>query len=85
MTFLPTCLEVQTHLTEYAEGSLPMSQRLGIWIHLRLCEACGRFLRGMKALPGLAKRALATPEETPEAAAAALAKVQAALLKRPTP
>jgi anti-sigma factor ChrR (cupin superfamily) len=83
MTFLPTCQEVQTDLTEYAEGSLPMSRRLGIWIHLRLCEACARFLRGMKALPGLAKRALAPPENTPEAAAMALAEAKAALLKRP--
>jgi len=83
MTFLPSCQDVQTHLTEYAEGSLPLSRRLGIWIHLRLCEACARFLRGLKALPGLAKRALAPPKETPEAAAATLAKVQAALAKRP--
>jgi anti-sigma factor RsiW len=84
MTFLPSCQDVQAHLTEYAEGSLPVSRRLGIWIHLRLCEACARFLRGMKALPRLAKRALAPPMETPEAAAVALAKVQAALLKRPS-
>ena len=85
MTFLPSCQDVQTHLTEYVEGSLPPSRRIGIWIHLRLCQACARFLRGMKALPELAKRALAPPEETPEAAAAALAKVQAALAKRPNP
>jgi anti-sigma factor ChrR (cupin superfamily) len=85
MTFLPSCRDVQTHLTEYAEGSLPLSRRIGIWIHLRLCQACARLLRGMRALPGLAKRALAPPKETPGAAAMALAEVQAALLKRPTP
>ena len=83
MTFLPSCQDVQTHLTEYADGSLPVSRRVGIWIHLRLCTACARFLRGLKALPGLAKRALAPPEQTPEAAAKALAAVQAALPKRP--
>jgi anti-sigma factor RsiW len=83
MTFLPSCQDVQTHLTEYADGSLPMRRRVGIWIHLRLCKACARFLRGMKALPGLAKRALAPPEGTPEEAAVALAEVQATLRKRP--
>jgi anti-sigma factor ChrR (cupin superfamily) len=82
MTFLPSCQDVQTHLTEYAEGSLPLSRRLGIWVHLRLCKACARFLRGLKALPGLAKRALAPPKETPGAARTALAEVQAALAKR---
>jgi anti-sigma factor ChrR (cupin superfamily) len=83
MTFLPSCRDVQTHLTEYAEGSLPLSRRIGIWIHLRLCQACARFLRGLKALPGWAKQALAPPEKTPEAAAVALAEVQATLRKRP--
>ena len=83
MTFLPSCQDVQTHLTEYADGSLPVNRRIGIWIHLRLCKACARFLRGMRALPGLAKRVLAPPEKTPEAAAVALAEVQATLAKRP--
>ena len=83
MTFLPSCQDVQTHLTEYADGSLPVRRRVGIWIHLQLCKACARFLRGMKALPGLAKQALAPPEEAPEAAVKALADVQAALAKRP--
>ncbi|MDR3683475.1 MAG: hypothetical protein P4L11_07090 [Geothrix sp.] len=83
MTFLPSCHDVQTHLTEYAEGSLPFGRRLGIWIHLRLCRACARFLRGMKALPEWAKRVLAPPAEAPEAAARALAEVQAALSRRP--
>ena len=84
MKLLPTCHEVQTHLTEYAEGSLPLSRRIGIWIHLQLCKACAGFLRGLRALPGVAKRALAPPVETPAAAAKALADVQA-LLKRRTP
>ena len=84
MTFLPSCQEVQTHLTEYAEGSLPLSRRLGIWIHLRLCQACARFLRGLTALPGWAKRVLTPPEEAPEAAVRALAEVQANLSKRPS-
>jgi len=83
MTLLPSCKDVQTHLTEYAEGSLPLGRKIGIWIHLRLCKACAGFLRGMRALPGLAKRALAPPKETPEAAVKALADVQGMLSRRP--
>jgi anti-sigma factor ChrR (cupin superfamily) len=79
MKLLPSCREVQTNLTEYAEGALPVQKRIGIWIHLLLCNVCAGFLRGLKALPGMAKRSLAPPAEPPEAANQALAAVQAAL------
>lgn len=82
MKILPSCHEVQSELTEYAEGALPPSRRLGIWIHLLLCRACAGFLRGLEALPGLAKKALAPSAEVPESAAKALAQVQAALRKQ---
>ncbi len=82
MTFMPSCHEVQSQLTEYAEGTLPPMQRLGIWIHLLLCRVCAGFLRGLKALPGLAKASLAPQETTPEAASRALAEVQAVLRKQ---
>lgn len=83
MTLLPSCKDVQSHLTEYVEGSLPLGRKVGIWIHLLLCRACAGFLRGMKALPGLAKRALAPPGEAPEAAVKALVYVQTILSRRP--
>jgi hypothetical protein len=83
MTLLPSCRDVQTELTEYAEGTLPRSRRIGIWLHLFLCKACSGFLRGLSALPGFAKRALAPPEAVPDAAAKTLAEVQA-VLKRQT-
>jgi nitrate/TMAO reductase-like tetraheme cytochrome c subunit len=82
MSFLPSCHEVQTELTEYMEGTLPFTRRAGIWLHLVLCHVCASFLRGLRALPVLAKAALAAPNETPEAAAKALARVQAVLEKR---
>ncbi len=81
MKLLPSCHDVQTDLTEYAEGTLPLSRRLGIWLHLLLCRVCAAFQRGLEALPGLAKTSLAPPPEAPEAANEALAQVQAALRK----
>jgi hypothetical protein len=83
MTLMPSCHDVQLELTEYHEGSLPVRRRVGIWIHLRFCQVCAGFLRGLRALPGLAKVALAPPEETPEAASRVFAKVQAALGEHP--
>jgi len=85
MTLIPSCRDVQTHLTEYAEGALPFQRRVGIWVHLLLCRVCAGFFRGLKALPGFAKASLAVPSEAPEAAAAVLARVQAALGKSKGP
>ena len=82
MKLLPSCHEVQTDLTDYAEGALPLGRRIGIWVHLALCRVCAGFLRGLRALPGLAKASLAPPAEAPDAAAKVLAEVQALLRKK---
>lgn len=81
MKLLPSCHEVQTHLTDYTEGALPLREKLGMWVHLLLCRVCAGVLRGLKALPGIAKVSLAPEKEAPEAALKALAHVQAALRK----
>jgi len=81
MKVMPSCHEVQVDLTEYAEGTLPFSRRAGVWLHLVLCRACAAFLRGLAALPGLAKAALAPPPEAPQSAADTLARVLAGLRK----
>jgi anti-sigma factor ChrR (cupin superfamily) len=85
MRFMPSCHEVQSELTEYAEGALPFTRRAAIWLHLRLCQVCAGFLRGLKAMPGMAKASLAPPADVPEAAASALAQVQAAIRKAKAP
>jgi hypothetical protein len=77
--FLPTCREVQSELTEYAEGALPFRRQLGIRIHLLFCRVCAGFLRGLAALPGISKTLLSPPEAAPDAAARALEQVQAIL------
>lgn len=81
MKLMPSCREVQTQLTEYAEGTLPWSERVGIWFHLLLCRVCAGFLRGLRALPGLAKRSLAPPPEAPQEAQQALGEVLSRLRK----
>ena len=81
MKFMPSCQEVQSNLTEYVEGSLPLRQRLGVWIHLLACRVCAGLLRGLRALPGVAKASLAPPPEAPEEAARVLADVLASFRK----
>ena len=81
MSFMPSCHEVQTHLTDFTEGALPFRQRLGIWMHLLFCRVCAGFLRGLKALPALGKASLAPPQGPPATAEQALADVQAKLRK----
>lgn len=46
-----------------------------------MCHVCPGFLRGLKALRGLAKLILAPPAMDPEAANQVLASVQAAIRK----
>ena len=85
MILLPSCHEVQSELTEYLERALPLRRRIGIWIHLRFCRVCAGFLRGLRALPGLAKIALAPRDRIPEGASRTLTEVQATLSKLPRP
>jgi anti-sigma factor ChrR (cupin superfamily) len=72
MKLIPSCREVREHLTEYAEGALPLRERLALRLHLLLCDACRAFHHGFQALPGIARSLLAHREESlpPEAARA---------------
>jgi anti-sigma factor ChrR (cupin superfamily) len=82
MKTMPSCHDVQAALTEYAEGTLPITHRVGIWIHLLLCSVCAGFLRGLMALPWVTKKSLVPPEVVPDAAAKAMSEVLAALRNR---
>ena len=82
MKLLPTCHEVQSLATEYREGTLPFAQRLGIRFHLLLCWACRAFLRGLAALPRIARKALGPAPEAPPAARDALAAALEVIRKR---
>ncbi len=65
MNLMPSCKEVRENLTEYMEGKLPLSRRLGIRIHLMLCKVCDGLLHALEALPKFAKKILSTPAEAP--------------------
>jgi hypothetical protein len=65
MKLLPTCQEVEAHLTDFTEGTLPWKARLGIRLHLLMCRSCAAFLRGFRVLPVLAKLLLRPASSPP--------------------
>ena len=83
MKLMPSCREAQLLATESLEGTLPFTQRLGLRLHLLLCWACRAFVRGLEALPGLSKRALAPAHEPPREALDALDKALDKIRRQP--
>lgn len=83
MSFMPSCREVREQLTEYHEGALPWSARLGMALHLFLCRACDDFRKNLLRLPRLSKALLEAQPGTPEEAKQSLEKVLRSLKAPP--
>ncbi|MGH7154382.1 MAG: anti-sigma factor family protein [Acetobacteraceae bacterium] len=45
---MPTCRDVSELVTDYLERALPLRRRIGVFLHLRQCEACRRYLDQMR-------------------------------------
>jgi anti-sigma factor ChrR (cupin superfamily) len=73
MKLMLSCRETRERLTEYAEGALPVRERIRVWMHLLICSACAAFFRGLRAVPGVARFLLAPEDPAPDEAARALA------------
>lgn len=63
-----TCRELASLATEYAEGALPLPDRLRARRHLRACGDCRAYLRQMRAV-ALALAMLPPPAIPPGARA----------------
>ena len=53
------CRDMSELVTDYLKHELPVRRRFGVWLHLRLCEACRRYTDQMRetvarALPAAA-------------------------------
>jgi len=66
MKLLPSCREARERLTDYAEGSLSVRERLSLRFHLLICSACATFYRGLRNLPGVARFLLGPEPPGPE-------------------
>ena len=86
MKGLPTCQDVQAAMTDYMEGALPFRKRLGIRIHLMMCDLCSGLHQRLLALPRMAKDLLKPPAEPPPPEAlGALDRALEAIQKERTP
>ena len=43
------CRDMAELVTPYLEGALPVRTRLAAWYHLRLCQACRRYVGQVRA------------------------------------
>ena len=77
-----TCKELTGFLDDYLAGELPMRKALGFRLHLALCSACRKYVRGYRDTIRLAKGAFGDPEgdlpkSVPRALIAAILAAQA--------
>ncbi len=50
------CRDMSELVTDYLEHELPVRRRFGVWLHLRLCEACRRYTDQMRETVALLSR-----------------------------
>lgn len=55
------CKQVVERADHLLAGEMPWRQRVGVWLHLAICDHCRRYLRQLRqllaALPHLRRRA----------------------------
>ncbi len=81
---LLSCEHATERMTDLVEGALPWPKRLALRAHLVLCAGCRAFLKGLRAVPGLAREAFREPEAEPAIGCASLDAVLAKLRTRET-
>lgn len=73
---MPTCREMAASATEYAEGALPLRERLRFRAHLLRCRACRAYLRQLR-IAARAVGLLPAPEVPPAALGDLLSRFEA--------
>jgi anti-sigma factor RsiW len=46
------CRDMAELVTPYLEGALPLRLRIATWRHLRLCDACRRYVEQVRRMVG---------------------------------
>ena len=55
MLFIPDCQETTRLVSESMDRPLPLSRRLMVWIHLRMCRYCHRFQQQLLTLNAISR------------------------------
>ena len=58
-----TCKQFDEFMLDFLEHDLPLGQRLGCWLHLKMCRDCALFIRQYEQTIALGKRAFENPED----------------------
>jgi hypothetical protein len=48
-----TCEEFADRVTDYLEGTIPISERMGLWLHKTMCHHCRLYFDQMKFVVNL--------------------------------
>jgi predicted anti-sigma-YlaC factor YlaD len=59
-----TCKEVTDRVTDYLDGRVPHGKRIGMWLHLVMCERCRMYLDQIRTVIDLSGQLSSAP--TPE-------------------
>lgn len=63
-----TCKQFDEFMVDFLERNLPIAQRTGCWVHLKMCRDCSKFVRQYKQTIALGKQAFDDPDDlVPEA------------------
>lgn len=57
------CKDIADHSSDYLDGTLPLSRRLAIWLHLMMCGHCRRYLKNLRMVIATLARSKPSIEE----------------------
>lgn len=73
------CKDVADGASDYIDGHLPWTRRVGVWLHLSMCALCRAYVTQLRRTVDLLHRVAGEEEPTPDAVRdAALAAFDAA-------
>lgn len=58
------CLQATERMADLLDGRLPAGQRLAMWLHVKVCPPCGRYLQQLRDTANALSRI--PPQPAPE-------------------
>ncbi len=58
-----TCKQFDDFMIDFLEQNLPFSQRVGCWLHVKMCRDCTKFVRQYQQTIALGKQAFEEPND----------------------
>ena len=58
-----TCKQFDNFMLDFLEQDLPLKQKLGCWMHLKMCRDCSKYIRQYQKTIALGKQAFEEPND----------------------